>query len=123
MTSVLNGSMQQAEDPQIAQREAALAKGNRIRTARKQIKEELAAGERELAELILDPPDAILTAKVGDVLEWMPGIGYWRAGKILGPGSESPGVGRAVRVGHLSERTRDRIAARLAHITGFVPAA
>lgn len=102
------------------QRGAALERANRIRTARRIIKEELAAGERELAALILQPPEAIFSAKVGDVLEWQPGIGFWRAGKILASGPGSPGVGRGVRMQALSESSRRRIVGRLADVTGFL---
>lgn len=99
-------------DAKVAQRERALAEANRIRAERKKIKERLALGELELAELILDPPDEILTAEIGKVLEWAPGIGRFRAGKILSNGY-TPIVGRAVKMEHLSPSTRQRLVSRV----------
>lgn len=96
-----------------AQRDTALAEANRIRSARKEIKQQLAHGGVELADLIMDPPDEILTAEIGDVLEWAPGIGRFRAGKILSNGHGGPIVGRAVKLEHLSTTTRQRIIGRI----------
>lgn len=101
-------------EERVQQRDRALAEANRIRTARKEFKRQLADGEVELGTLLMEPPEEILTAEVGQFLEWMPGIGRWRAGKILqdryGGG---PIVGRAVRIEHLSLRTRERIRVRI----------
>lgn len=94
-----------------SQSHAALCKANHVRTARRQIKAELAAGERSLVDLFLDPPEEVLTAKAFDVLTWMPGIGPTRARKLLmHPYTvASP----QVRVGHLSMSTRQKLCGRL----------
>ena len=91
------------------QRTRALDRANEVRTRRKEIKEELASRELELAELITAPPAEVESAKVGDVLEWMPGIGRTRVKKILA----DTGVGPGVLMGHLSYATRMRICSRL----------
>lgn len=91
------------------QRKAALGRANEVRTARKEIKEQLAHGELELAELIQHPPEEVETAELGDVLMWMPGIGRTRVRKIVADSS----VTRNVLMGHLSYATRLRISASL----------
>jgi hypothetical protein len=101
------------DEARVMQRTSALQEANRIRTARKNIKAQLADGEVELAELIRNPPEEIATVKLGDLLMWMPGIGHFRAGKILTNGHGAPLVGRGVHLEHLSERTRERVIARL----------
>lgn len=69
-------------------------------------------GEVTLGELLEDPPPAIASATIGNLLEWVPGIGHWRAGRILAAGPGSPGVTRGVLVGQLSDASRRRISAR-----------
>lgn len=101
------------EDARVTQRNSALHEANRIRTARKNIKAQLASGEVELAELIRRPPPEIAGVELGALLEWMPGIGHFRAGKILSNGYGGSLVGRGVHLEHLSERTRERVCARL----------
>jgi hypothetical protein len=100
-------------EARIQQRQTALQEANRIRSARKAIKAHLASGELELADHGLDPPDEVLTASIGEVLLWQPGIGTFRASKILAGGPNSPGVGRGVKMEHLSASTRRRLCERL----------
>lgn len=97
----------------VQQRERALQEANRVRTQRATIKRQLAAGEVDLTELVLEPPEEIYTVKIGSLLEWAPGIGPFRASKILMGGYGSPGVGRNVKVEHLSHSTRRRIVERI----------
>lgn len=94
------------------QRQTALTRANSVRTQRAEIKRELASGELSLAALLNDPPEVILNASIGDVLEWLPGIGRWRCQRILSPGAGSPGVGRMVAVAHLSAASKARILTR-----------
>lgn len=101
-------------EARVRQRDEALAEANRIRSARRRIKDQLARGEVDLRELVMEPPDEILTAEIGQVLEWAPGIGRFRATKILSSGNGGPIVGRAVKLEHLSTSTRVRICGRLA---------
>lgn len=91
------------------QRRAALDRANEVRTARKEIKEQLANGELELTDLIQHPPVEVETAELGDVLMWMPGIGRTRVRKILAGG----GASWSVLMGHLSYGTRARLSASL----------
>lgn len=95
------------------QRREALRRANKVRSARAEIKRQLAAGEVTLAQLLSDPPPAIYSATIGTVLEWVPGIGHWRSGRILATGHGSPGVGRGVHVDCLSQASKDRILVRL----------
>jgi hypothetical protein len=90
------------------QRNMALLRANEVRTARARMKGEAKAGELDVCAVLIDPPSTVLTAKVGDVVKWAPGIGDWRAKRILN------GLARAnARMSHLGEATRQRIASRL----------
>lgn len=100
------------DQQQLEQRRDALLRANRVRSERAEIKRRLAAGEVTLTELLDDPPPAIATATIGSVLEWVPGIGHWRAGRILAAGPGSPGVTRGVPVCKLSDTSRVRIRTR-----------
>lgn len=104
--------MMMVTEAQRQQRREALLRANKVRTARAEIKRQLADCEVTLAELLDDPPPAILNAPIGDVLEWAPGIGRWRSGRILAAGTGSPGVGRMVHIEHLSDASKGRILAR-----------
>lgn len=97
---------------QLEQRRDALRRANRVRSDRAAIKRQLAAGELRLDALLIEPPDAIAGATIGVVLEWVPGIGHWRAGRILATGPGSPGVNRGVPLEHLSDASKERIIAR-----------
>jgi hypothetical protein len=79
-------------EQQLGQRREALLKANGVRTARAEIKRQLAEGEITLELLLQEPPDAIHNASLGEVLEWAPGIGKWRSGRILAAGPGAPGV-------------------------------
>lgn len=102
------------DEPALAQRRAALQNANRVRVTRADAKKEVIAGKRDVTLLIEDPPTWMLTAKIGDVLEWEPGIGRWRAGRVLN------GLARAnARLETLSEGTRLRIVARFRETTPY----
>jgi hypothetical protein len=64
-----------------AQRIDALAEANRIRTARKHLKEDLAAGRRDWRD-VLDHPDAA-TMKVVDLLIAVPQVGRVAATRVM----------------------------------------
>lgn len=90
------------------QRSVALARANEIRTARKVIREQAKEGIVDVGELLLLPPDVLDTMKVGDVIQWAPGIGEWRMKRILA------GLARSnAKVSHLGIATRRRIVERL----------
>jgi hypothetical protein len=94
------------------QRREALQRANQVRSQRAEIKRQLVDGELTFAELLASPPLAIHTATIGTVLEWVPGIGHWRAGRILAGGPGSPGVGRGVLMASLSDGSKNRILVR-----------
>jgi hypothetical protein len=96
----------------IVQRDQALARANKVRRARAEIKRQLGCGDVTLADLLADPPEPIANARIGDVLVWARGIGSYRASRILAGGPGSPGVGAAVQIAHLSDATIARILVR-----------
>ena len=65
------------------QRLHALAKANQVRSARAQLKRDLAAGTVELARILANPPAYAQTARVLELLIAVPGIGPARAGRAL----------------------------------------
>jgi hypothetical protein len=65
------------------QRLDALAHANQVRSARAQLKRDLAAGSLELAHVLADPPPCAHTARVRDLLVAVPGIGPTRASRTL----------------------------------------
>jgi hypothetical protein len=65
------------------QRLDALARANQVRSARAQLKRDLAAGSLKLARVLADPPPCAHTARVRDLLMAVPGIGRARAGRAL----------------------------------------
>lgn len=65
------------------QRLRALAKANQVRSARAQLKHELAAGSIELARILADPPLCAQTARVRELLLVVPRIGPARASRAL----------------------------------------
>lgn len=96
------------DDRKLQQRREALQRANMVRLPRAALHRDAKEGRVSVPELIEDPPAVILTAEIGTVVEWAPGVGRWRSKKIL------DGLTRAqAHVGNLSERTRDRIADRL----------
>jgi hypothetical protein len=90
------------------QRNLALARANKVRTARKVMREQAKAGELDVCEVLMDPPATIDTARIDDVVMWAPGIGGWRTKRILS------GLARSdAKVSHLGQATRSRIVERL----------
>jgi hypothetical protein len=108
----MNAAMM-VEDARKEQRQKALGRANTVRTKRAEIKRQMAEGELTLAELLYDPPAEVRNAEIGQVLEWAPGIGKYRASRILAGGPGSPGCGRMVHIENLSQATRERILDRL----------
>ena len=65
------------------QRLHALAKANQVRSARAQLKRDLAANSVELTRILADPPPCAHTARVRELLVAVPGIGPARASRAL----------------------------------------
>lgn len=57
------------------QRLAALERANRVRSARAALKRDLKAGRVALEQLLEDPPDWLLTARIGELLLAVPKLG------------------------------------------------
>ncbi|MBA2241061.1 MAG: hypothetical protein H0W09_07460 [Solirubrobacterales bacterium] len=84
------------------QRMRALARANEIRTARAKLKRDLKAGRVGVEQLLLDPPEYLLSAKTIDMLLAVPKYGRVKANKILNHCRISP----SKTIGGLSQRQR-----------------
>jgi hypothetical protein len=87
-------------DRSVAQRKAALAEANRIRTRRAGVKRDLKHG-RVNARAVLTDPDCA-TAKIVELLLAMPKVGRVKAHRMLTRARISP----SKTIGRLSERQR-----------------
>lgn len=92
----------QAPERSFDQRMEALAKANEIRTLRAQLKKDIKAGRTALADVIGQPPDFVMTAKVYDMLMAVPKYGRVKATRFLTHCRISQGK----TIGGLSERQR-----------------
>jgi hypothetical protein len=72
-----------APERSLHQRMDALRHANEIRSRRAQLKRDLKAGRQPIHELLLDPPDYLLTAKVFDLLLAVPKYGRVKVNKVL----------------------------------------
>lgn len=79
-----------------------LARANEVRVERAHLKRELAAGSVAFAEMLANPPDCARTAKVGDLLLSVPGIGPAKSGRTLAHCR----IANAKTIGGLSDRQR-----------------
>jgi hypothetical protein len=77
------GSRRRAPGRSAGQRLEALRKANEIRSARAQLKKDIAAGRVRIDEVLRDPPACARTAKVDDLLLALPGFGKARVGRLL----------------------------------------
>jgi len=93
----------------LAQRMEALRRANEVRTRRARVKRDLKAGRVRIDELLLDPPDYLLTAKVFDLLLAVPKFGRVKVNRALMHCRISP----SKTVGGLSERQRNELVAYL----------
>ena len=84
------------------QRMKALRKANGIRSQRAQLKRDLKGGKAKIEQLLLDPPDYVLSAKAFDMILAVPKYGRVKANKILTQCRISP----SKTIGGLSERQR-----------------
>jgi hypothetical protein len=91
------------------QRMAALERANGIRSARAQLKRDLKAGRVKIIDLLGDPPEYVMTAKVFDMLLAVPKYGRVKANRVLNQCRISP----AKTIGGLSERQRGELVSRL----------
>ena len=93
-----------AQTPQrsLDQRMDALRRANEIRSQRAQLKKDLKSGALSVDELIADPPEYVLTAKVFDMIVAAPKYGKVKATRLLNQCRISQGK----TLGGLSERQR-----------------
>ena len=87
------------------QRLRALEQANEVRTARAELKKELASGKIELAQILADPPPCVRTARVRDLLLVLPKIGSVKAARILA----HCGIAHSKTLAGLSERQRGEL--------------
>jgi hypothetical protein len=87
------------------QRLRALRLANEIRSARAQLKKDLASGKIELAQILAQPPECLRTARVRDVLLALPKIGSVKAGRILA----DCGIAHSKTLAGLTERQRTEL--------------
>lgn len=76
--------------PTTEQSMRALAGANRVRTARKDLKERLLLGEEDARDLLRAVPPWLATAEVVEFLTWIPKIGDVKAKKIAAKAIVSP---------------------------------
>lgn len=92
------------------QRLDALARANEVRSRRAVLKAELKRGDVSVRDVLLNPPDFMLTAKVIDLLMAAPKRGRVKSTRIM----EQCRISASKTVGGLSERQR---AALLEHLS------
>ncbi len=87
----------------------ALRQANDIRAARARLKKDLKDGRVNIEEVLLDPPESALTAKVFDLLLVVPKFGRVKANRILNQCRISP----SKTIGGLSDRQREELVSLL----------
>ena len=96
-----------APERSLLQRREALQRANEIRTRRASLKRELKAGRTRFHEILSDPPDYVLTAKVFDLMLAVPKYGRVKVNRILNHCRISP----SKTIGGLSPRQRAELVA------------
>ena len=95
-------TLTQAPSRSLDQRMEALTRANEIRVARAQLKRDLKERRIRIEQVIADPPDYVLTAKVYDMLVAVPRLGRVKVGRLL----TQCRISQSKTVGGLSERQR-----------------
>lgn len=67
----------------VQQRETALLKANRHRQERAQLKRDLKTGQIAFEDLLLDPPECIRKAEIGEMLRHAPTMGTTKSARAL----------------------------------------
>jgi hypothetical protein len=96
-----------APERSLGQRMDALNKANAVRSRRAELKADLKRGSVGLREILVAPPDYLLTAKVADLLMAAPKCGRVKSAKIM----ELCRVSPSKTIGGLSERQRSELLA------------
>lgn len=105
MATTQQKSASQAPERSLDQRMEALRRANEIRSRRAQLKRDLKAGEISIVDVIADPPEFVLTAKVFDMLMAVPKYGKVKATRFLNTCRISQGK----TIGGLSDRQRTEL--------------
>lgn len=105
MSSSMTSKPPSTPERSLNQRMDALARANRIRTERAQLKRDLKAGRLSIHTLLLKPPEYVETAKVFDMLLAVPKYGRVKVNKILANCRISP----SKTIGGLSDRQRSEL--------------
>jgi hypothetical protein len=87
----------------------ALRRANDIRTRRAKLKRDLKAGKVKVEQLLLDPPEYVMSAKAFDMILAVPKYGRVKANRILSQCRISP----SKTIGGLSERQRAELVGQL----------
>ena len=95
----------QAPERSLDQRMDALRRANDIRSRRAQLKKDLKSGRVQIRDVIADPPEYVMTAKVFDMLLAVPKYGKVKATRFINHCRISQGK----TVGGLSERQRNEL--------------
>ena len=98
-------TLTQAPTRSLDQRMEALNRANEIRVKRAQLKRQLKSGHVRIEQVIADPPDYVLTAKVYDMLVAVPRLGRVKVGRLL----TQCRISQSKTVGGLSERQRGEL--------------
>jgi hypothetical protein len=98
-----------APERSLAQRMAALARANEIRTKRAELKRDLRAGRASIHTLLIAVPEYAETAKVFDILLAVPKYGRVKVNKVLQVCRISP----SKTLAGLSERQRAELISML----------
>ena len=91
-----------APERSLEQRLDALARANQIRSLRAALKADLKRGDANICDVLVAPPDFMLTAKVIDLLMAVPKRGKIKSARIM----EQCRISPSKTLGGLSERQR-----------------
>jgi hypothetical protein len=100
-----------APERSLDQRMDALTKANEVRSRRAALKADLKRGAASLRDILVAPPDYLLTAKVSDLLMAAPKCGKVKSARIM----EQCRISPSKTIGGLSERQRSEL---LSHFGG-----
>jgi hypothetical protein len=100
-----------APERSLDQRMDALTKANDVRSRRAALKADLKRGAASLRDILVAPPDYLLTAKVADLLMAAPKCGKVKSARIM----EQCRISPSKTIGGLSERQRNEL---LTHFGG-----
>jgi hypothetical protein len=105
--SVSSRQSNTAPERSLDQRMDALGRANQVRSRRAALKADLKRGAANLRDVLVAPPDFLLTAKVVDLLMAAPKCGRVKSARIM----EQCRISPSKTIGGLSERQRAELLA------------